>query len=163
MSDTGSLEFLVAKVKSIERVLTDAQDKRLDAFTALLSSIETGVADLIDNLEGGGGAAAIEAMTKALGALKMPEVNYTAPAFNPTINVPAPAPMPPVNLSAESVAALASALAGMTVSVEATMPQGEAPTTVINAPRIKNWRIAIPGQYGAPPREMIITPNYSED
>jgi hypothetical protein len=154
---------LVAKVQGIERMLKAANDERLDSFKELLSSIESGLADLLANVEKGGGAAAIEGMTKALSALRMPDVQFTAPAFNPTINVPAPAALPPVNLSDASVRALADALSGMQIHVEAEMPQGQAPTTVFNAPRIAKWDVRIPGQYGAPDRTMTLTPTYAKD
>ena len=165
MSAEGNMEFLVAKVNGIERMLKAANDERLDSFKGLLSSIESSLADVLANMERGGGAAAIEAMSKAIGGLRMPDVNYSPPALAPVFNVPpAEVPtLPPITLSADSVAALASAMSGLAVSVEAVMPQGQAPTTVFNAPRIAKWDVRIPGQYGAPDRTMTLTPTYAKD
>ena len=104
-------------------------------------------------------------MAAAIKSLRMPEVNVAAPTIAPVFNVPpAEVPtLPPITLSADSVRALASALSGMSVSVEAVMPQGAAPTTVFNAPRIASWELKIKGQYGGPDKIMTITPNYLKE
>lgn len=188
-ADRGNIDYLVAKVNGIQQMLQqqparsgqvstqrleavsakvsemlmDANDDRLDSFRGLLSSIngllssvESGLADLVESAEKG-----VEAMT----SLRMPDVTVTSPTIAPVFNVPpAEVPkLPPMLLAPESVQALAAALREIQVTVEAVMPQGAAPTTVFNAPRIASWELRIKGLYGGPDKVMTITPNYLKD
>lgn len=89
---SASMEQIAAQVAEINKRLQDSEDKRLDAFTTLLSSIESTLADMLENIERGGGAAAIERMAEAFQTLKlqMPEISpsiQVQPA-NVTVNVP---------------------------------------------------------------------------
>ncbi len=164
-ADRGNIEYLVAKVQSMENMLKAANDERLEKFTGLLSSLESTASDLLENSEQGGGAAAIKAMTEAMtgfaeklaaaiAAMRPPDVNVT-----PTFNAPQ---QQPVALSDGSIGKLADAFRDLQINVEAVMPQGSAPTVVFNAPRIAAWELRIPGQYGAADRIMKITPTYKD-
>lgn len=151
MSERGDIEFIAAKVSSIERSLIAANDERLDSFKGLLSSIESALADLVGNIEKGGGAAAIEAMTKAIAALRMPDVAFTAPKIENTVNVPQQA-APHVNVQVNPTP----------ITVEAVMPAMPAmPAPVIHVmqPEQKGakWKVTIPGVgYNASDRIMTI-------
>jgi len=68
MSDRGTMDWVAAKIGDIERIVKETGDKRLDAFTGLLSSIESSLADIVDNIERAGGAAAIEKIAEGLPA-----------------------------------------------------------------------------------------------
>lgn len=133
----GDIEFLVATVKDIQRQMQANGDARLDAFTGLLSSVETGLAELIENIEKGGGAQAIEAMANALRDIKMPEVTVNVSPTPIEVKVPEQK-TPTVNVQVHPTP----------VTVEAVMP--EQPTPVVHNnitlpdPSGK-WKITIPG------------------
>ncbi len=149
MADTGNIEFIAAKVSSIERSLVAANDARLDSFRDLLSSIESALGDLVGNIEQGGGAQAIEAMAKALGSIRMPEINFTAPAI--AVNVPQQA-APHVNVQVNPTP----------ITVEAVMPPMPAmpaPVIHIMQPEKKaaKFKVTVHGVgYNASDRTMTI-------
>lgn len=165
MSSNGDLSFIASKVSEIDKAMKAAADTRLDAFTNLLSSVENSLAEMLENIEKGGGAAAIQAMADALKSMRPADfvVNVPEIKVSPVFNVPkAEMPeLPALKLAPESVQALAMAMAGMAVNVEAVMPQGATPATTINVPRIASWEMRIKNPYGAD-RVMTITPNYKD-
>jgi hypothetical protein len=139
MAERGNLEWVAATLGQMQREMRSANDKRLDAFTTLLSSIETGMADLLENIERGGGSAAIEAMAKALGSIKMPEVTVNV---NPTpIEVKVPEQTPPM---------VTVQVNPTPVTMECVMPEMPAPTVNVTTPDQKGatWKVTMPTQYG---------------
>lgn len=148
MSDRGNLEWIATKVAEIDRQLKDSNDGRLDAFTSLLSSIESSLADVVDNIERGGGAAAIEAMAEALKALKLPEASVNLPPMQVDVHVPEQK-APVVNVQVQPTP----------VTVEAVLPAQPAPIVHVTTPDQTGatWEIRMPGMYGAPDRTMTIT------
>jgi hypothetical protein len=155
--DTGNLEFIAAKVSEIDRALKAANDERLDSFTGLLSSVESMLTDLVENIEQGGGAAAIQAIAEAMRSIKMaapdvsvnPQINVSPTPID--VHVPQQAP-PAVNVNVEPTP----------VTVEAVMPAMPAiPAPIIHMIEREQkgavWEIRLPGQFGAPDRVMTIT------
>jgi hypothetical protein len=152
---SGNLEWIVAEIGEMKKQIKEGKTEGMAAITMLLSSIESGIADLLEKDDG---------VAEALKSMPAPTV--TLPELRPVFNAPEFPTLPPLTLSSESIAAqtaaLVSALRGVAVNVEAVMPQGQAPTAVFNAPRVTKWEIEIPGQYGAPAKKMTMTPTYKE-
>lgn len=94
MSDIANV---IARLDKLQSLVAANQDQRLDAFTGLLTSIESGLADIVENLEKGGGAAAINAIAEAISKMQLP-----APVVH-TQAGPAPAPMPAPVVNIEAV------------------------------------------------------------
>lgn len=141
MSAKGDIDFVAATVSEIRKSLKAAND-----------AANFRLAELAQNLEDSGAAAAIAAMTKAIEAqtkaiesLKLPEVNVAAH----TVNVP-PQAAPTVNVQVQPTP----------ITVEAVMPAQPAPVIhVMPAPEAKprKWKVTIPGSgYNAPDRVMTI-------
>jgi len=154
MSDRGTMDWVAAKIGDIERIVKETGDKRLDAFTGLLSSIESSLADIVDNIERAGGAAAIEKIAEGLQRMKLPDVS-----FNPTIE------RPQVNVSATSPAVNVTNKVEPTpvqVNFEAVMPpMPDMPAPIIHVLERADimgatWEIRIPGQYGGADRVMTL-------
>lgn len=152
MSEKGTLEWVATKIGDIERMVKDSGDKRLDAFTGLLSSIESSLADLVDNAERTGGAAAIKQIAEAL---KQVSVSFNPTIERPVINVPQQA-APNVNVTNKVEPT------PVQVNFEATMPpMPDMPAPIIHVmekPETMGatWEIRIPGQYGGADRVMTL-------
>lgn len=131
------MESIAAALKRIDGQLAEANDRRLDAFKGLLSSIESSLADLLEVVSAGGGEAALKTMAEALRDMKFPE---------PQVHVHVPEQKAP------------------TVMVEAVIPQAPAPVVHVmpgkDLPRPKSFRLVIQGAHGGPDREATITPIY---
>jgi hypothetical protein len=147
-----NFDTLASKIDEIAEQLQTSQDQRLEAFTSLLGSIESTLADLLENIENGGGAAAIDAMAKALGTLKMaaPDVKVTNEVRAPAVTVNVPKQAAPVinNHIPEQPAPV----------VHNHMPAAAAPIIhLMEAPQ-KNatWKITKHNEYG-PPTVLTIT------
>jgi hypothetical protein len=146
----ATIEALATKIDALTTGMQEANDKRLESFTALLSSIEMTLAEMLENIESGGGAAAIQAMASAMRDLKIstPDVTVT-----PQITVqPAtvqiqtmPAPMVQVNVDPTPI------------EMHATIPAAPAPIIhlIEREPTEARWEITIPSTYG-PPKVMTI-------
>lgn len=145
---TASIESIAAKVDEIGRSMRASEDKRLSAFEGLLSSIESSLADLVENVEQGGGAAAIEAMASALKSISMPEVTVNVNPTPVTVQVPEQK-APTVNVQVNPTP----------VTVEAIMPTAPAPIIHLLKEESKKatWEIRTPGLYGGADRVMTIT------
>jgi hypothetical protein len=139
MSAQGNLDWIAAKVGDIERQMRKDQDKRLEAFTSLLSSIESSLADVVQNIESGKGDEAIKTMAEAIGKLQIP-----APQIN--VNV---SPTPITVSAAEQPAPQVNVQVSPTpVTIENKVPQSPAPVVNIVAPQMDVdavWELRIPG------------------
>lgn len=152
MSTHGNLEWIAAKIGDIEKSMRSREDKRLSAFEGLLSSIESSLADVVDNVEKGGGAAAIKAMADALKTLTI-----AAPEVHVNVN-PTPVPVT-VNVPEQKAPSVNVNVSPTPVTFEAVMPAAAAPVIhlIKEDPKPAKWEIRLPGQYGAPDRVMTIT------
>lgn len=138
-----NIDFVAATVSEIRKSLKAANDAANFRLAELAQNLEdSGAAAAIDKL-----TEAIAAQTKAIEALSSPGVNFTAPAT--TVNVPQQA-APVINIEPTPI------------TVECTMPQGPAPTAVFNAPRIASWEMRMKGSYGGPDRVIQMIPTYRD-
>ena len=144
-AESKNLDFVAASVSAIRRDLKAAND-----------AANFRLAELAQNLEDSGAAAAIAkltdaitAQTKAIEALTTPSVNFTAPAIENTVNVP-PQAAPTVNVQVQPTP----------ITVEAVMPAQPGPVIHIMPapePKPRKWKVTIPGSgYNATDRVMTI-------
>lgn len=135
-----NIDFVAATVSEIRKSLKAANDTANFRLAELAQNLEdSGAAAAIDKL-----TAAIAAQTKAIEAIASPGVNFTAPAT--TVNVPQQA-APVINVEPTPI------------TVECTMPAMPAPVIhVMPAAEAKGatWEVRIPQPYGAD-RVMTIT------
>jgi hypothetical protein len=138
MSDSNTIEWLVAKLSRLEKQMSERKDDRMDAFTSLMSSLESSLAELLAGIENGGGAASIERAAEALKSIS-PDIT-----FSPNINV-APTPIK-VNVNPTPI------------TVEAVMPQQLAPVLNFESNQKvgSTWEARIPSSFGGPDRVMTI-------
>jgi len=143
MAEKGDLNWIAATLGSMQKDMRQANDKRLDSFTNLLSSIESSLADVVENVEKGGGAAAIEAMAKAIQSIQL-----SAPAV--TVNV-SPTPIE-VNVPEQQPPTVNVQVSPTPVTLEATLasPEVHNHINVPPAPDSKGakWKVTMPTQYG---------------
>lgn len=79
-----------------------ATDQKVEAFEALLNDVSTGIASLVQILEGQGETDPGAAIAKALAGLKFPEPKITVAAPNVTVEAPQ-VNIPPIEIPAAVV------------------------------------------------------------
>ncbi|MFM7026041.1 MAG: hypothetical protein ACKOWC_08300 [Limnohabitans sp.] len=147
----SELESIRDALKRLEQQATKDSDRSMTAFKALLSSIESSLADVVEAMTRDDDESPMLALAEAIKGLKLQAPEVTV---NPQITVQPAA----VSVAAPAVKVEVNPTP---ITVEAVMPQQPAPVIHMMPAQEQGaceWEIRVPGAYhGVPDRVLTIT------